>query len=86
MAISGNQNVQGVFPFWDDTNAKAWRDFSRHVLHAMDSQVDVLFQQGCFDFLDKETFAPHLSEGYVQDLVPRGLDLDDFNLALGVHP
>ena len=36
------------------------RNFSGHIFHTMDSQVDPVFQQGRFYFLNKEAFAPYL--------------------------
>jgi hypothetical protein len=55
----------------------------RHVLAAVDREIDFAFDQGILDFLDEETLAANLRQRCVRKLVAGGADDDGLGLETG---
>jgi hypothetical protein len=83
-SVAGDQDISRVFPPGDGANMKTIRNLGRHILHAVDRQINSMIQQGLLDFLDKKAFAADLGEGHIQYFVAFGFDGDQFNGQGGV--
>ena len=53
-------------------------NFGGNVLDAVHGDVDRFFQQGVFEFLDKNALAADLGQGGVGEFIAGSLDDDDF--------
>jgi hypothetical protein len=74
--LSGDQCISRILPLGYGPEVQARRKLGRDVFHAVHRQVDFPAQEGLFDLFDKEPLPPHLGEGHIGDIVPRGLDSD----------
>jgi hypothetical protein len=50
---------------------------SRQILQAVDGKIDPAVEKSTLDFPGEKSFAAHLGQRFVTDLVARGLDLDE---------
>src|SRR4030095_15174925 len=57
----------------------------RHVLAAVDGEIDLAVAQGILDFLDEETLAADLRKGRVREFVARGANDDPFARQTGLR-
>ncbi len=69
-----NQGVAHVFSLANCGNLQPRGKRRGHVLHAVDRQIDALFEQRVFQFLDENAFAADDAEGALPVAVSRGAD------------
>jgi hypothetical protein len=77
--LSRNENVGGIFTRGDWSDTKPLRQVGRHVLHAVDRQVDSTLQESLFDFFDEKSLAADVGQRDVEYFVAFGDDCDELN-------
>ncbi len=82
----GDQSIPRILPSEDGADDKAVGKKGRHILHAVDGEIDRSRDERLLDLLDEESLASDLGEGDGKDHVPRRLDDDEFGGASGGLP
>jgi hypothetical protein len=72
-----HQRVSWIFALEDSTNVEPFGQHGRHVLAAVDGQVDITAQQRIFNFLDEQPFAPDFGQRGILQTIAGGFDDDD---------
>ena len=83
-AVVGEKGVPRGFPGRNDADEQPLGQFGGHVLHRVDGKVHFAGEQRVLDFLDEQSLAADLGQRHVQDSVPLGGDLHQFNPHLRV--
>ena len=66
-------------PFRNGCQAKPLGQLCRHVFQTVDGQIDLSFQQVCFDFFGEQSLSPDLGKGNVENLIARRDDFLQFH-------
>ena len=85
IGITGrDEGIPAVLPGRHRAQHQALRHFRRHILEAVHRQVNLSGQERRFDLLDEQALAADLGQGDVLNLIPGGLDDDQFHPAGGM--
>ena len=76
--LAGDQNIKRIFPLRNRAYTEAWRYIPRHILHAVNGDINATVQKRFFDFLNKQPLAADLGQGHIQNFISLGFD--DLNL------
>ena len=82
--VVGDKGVARVFAFENGRQCEALRQLHRHILERMDGQIGTSLGQRDFQFLHEQTFAPHLGERAVENLVAACGHAEDGHVARGI--
>ena len=84
--IGHHQHIPGIFPRGDGGNDEAGLidqgHGDGHVFVAVNSEIDLIIEQGLFEFLGEESFTTGFIEGAVGDAVAGGLDETEFDVEI----
>src|SRR5690349_8255741 len=81
LSVTRNESIARVVSPTHRGKAQTRWDIGRNVLHAVNGQIDVLFQKSFFELLNKDALAANLGKRRLLHAVAGGLDDDD----LGFH-
>ena len=76
--LAGDQNIKRILPLRNRADTEACRDIPGHILHAVNSDINVIVQKRFLDFFDKEPLAADLGQRHIQNFISLGFD--DLNL------
>ena len=80
-----NQRIPGIFAFEHGSEVETVGQHGRHVLAAVDREIDVTFQQGVFDLFDEETLSADLGQRHFLETIARCLDHHNLAGSPGRH-
>src|SRR5438309_8187038 len=74
-----NKSVPRIFTFWDGAKNNPAGKLERHVLHAVDSEIDAVIQERLVDFLREQSLSANLRQRHIENLVTGRLDRHECN-------
>jgi hypothetical protein len=83
-SLPANQHVARILPFGYGRYYQSARQFRRQILHRVDCEIDVVSQQGVFDFLGEHTLASKDLQGSFDKAVAARLDNRNFDARVRV--
>jgi hypothetical protein len=77
--ISPYIGIPSLTPRRYGPKVQVWRQRRWHILHAVYSEINILLEQGIFNFFDEKPFGPELGQWIVAVLISRCPNDDHFH-------